>query len=349
MPPGALEELLAGLGVELPVLAAPMAGGPGSAALVAAAARAGSLGFVAGGYKQPEMLAAELAEMRAAGVPFAVNLFAPNPLPVDRDEFRRYADSLRGEADRFGLMLDGEHPQEDDDWWSEKLGLLLAEPPPLVSFTFGIPPRKDLEALREAGSLLVQTVTSPAEALAAAEAGVDALAVQSIDAGGHWGTLTPREPPAALSLPELIGAVAAQSSLPVIASGGIATPGEVSAALLAGARAVMVGTALLLADEAATVAAHRRALRDPARTETVVTRAFTGRPARGLRNGFIERHSSQAPLGYPAIHHLTSPLRRAAAAAGEPELLHLWAGTGFRQVSERPAGEILRELSGRRA
>jgi nitronate monooxygenase len=342
----ALDGLFRELGVELPVLAAPMAGGPGIPELAIAAGRARSLGFVAAGYKQPDAVAAEIAAARAAGVPFAVNLFAPNPLPVDPEEFRRYAGELEGEAAALGVQLDGAGPREDDDWWAEKVELLRAQPPPLVSFTFGIPPAGDLATLRAAGCVLVQSVTSPAEAAAAADAGLDALVVQSAEAGGHWGTLTPRDPPPAMPLPELIAAVAAQSPLPLIAAGGIATPGEVSAALLAGARAAMAGTALLLAEEAGTASAHRAALGDPARTETVVTRAFTGRPARGLRNGFIDRHEARAPLGYPAVHHLTAPIRRAAAAAGDAERLHLWAGTGFRQARERPAAEILRELSG---
>jgi len=343
VPADALDELLAGLGVELGVLAAPMAGGPGTVELAIAAARAGSLGFLAAGYKTPEAIAGEIAEVRAAGVPFAVNLFAPNPLPVDRGEFARYRDELRRDADALGVELDAS-PHEDDDSWREKVDLLLAEPPPLVSFTFGVPPREDLHALRAAGSVLLQTVTSPPEALAAAEAGADALAVQSAAAGGHWGTFTPADPPPSKPLAELLAAIAAQTPLPVLAAGGIGTRQDVSAALAAGARAALVGTALMLAPEAGTVAAHRAAF--AAYSETTVTRAFTGRPARGLRNSFIDRHGASAPLGYPALHHLTGPIRRAAAAAGDPELLHLWAGTGFGAAREQPAGEILRSLSG---
>ena len=221
----ALDGLLGELGVELPLLAAPMSGGPGTPELAIAAGRAGSLGFLAAGYKQPDAIASEIAAVRAAGVPFGVNLFAPNPLPVDPDEFRRYAGELAGEAEALGVQLEGAAPREDDDWWEEKIELLLAERPPLVSFTFGIPPARDLAALRAAGCLLVQGVTSPAEAAAAADAGLDALVVQSSEAGGHSGTLTPRKPPAAAPLPELIAAVAAQSPLPLIAAGGIATPG----------------------------------------------------------------------------------------------------------------------------
>jgi nitronate monooxygenase len=339
--------LLAELGVELPVLAAPMAGGPGCPELVIAAGRAGSLGFLGAGYKPPEAMADEIAAVRAAGVPFGVNLFAPNPLPAEREDFRRYAEELRPEAEAVGVELDAaEEPREDDDFWREKLETLLGDPPPLVSFTFGIPSREDLAALRAAGALLVQGVTSEAEADAAAEAGVDALAVQSAAAGGHWGTLTPREPPAQLPLGELTAAIAVRNELPLIAAGGIAGPADAAAALAAGADAAMAGTALMLADEAATAPAHRAALADPGRAETVQTRAFTGRPARGLRNGFIDRHERDAPFGYPAIHHLTAPMRRAAAARGDAERLHLWAGTGFRAARAQPAGEILRRLAG---
>jgi nitronate monooxygenase len=338
--------LLDELGVELPVLAAPMAGGPGSPELVVAAARAGSLGFLGAGYKTPEAVAAEMATVRTAGVPFGVNLFAPSPLPVDAGEFRRYAEELAPDFDAVGVQLEDAAPREDDDHWAEKLDLLLESPPAIVSFTFGIPSSEELAALRAAGALLVQGVTSPEEADAAAAAGVDALAVQSAAAGGHWGTLTPREPPPALPLPDLTAAIAARTALPLLAAGGIGGPGQVSEALAAGADAVTVGTALLLADEALTTGAHRDALTDPGGAETVLTRAFTGRPARGLRNGFIDRHEPGAPLGYPAIHHLTAPMRRAAAARGDAERLHLWAGTGFRSARAQPAGEILRRLAG---
>jgi NAD(P)H-dependent flavin oxidoreductase YrpB (nitropropane dioxygenase family) len=345
VPSDALDELLARLGVELPVLAAPMAGGPGTPELAIAAGRAGSLGFLGAGYKTPEAIAAEIGAVREAGVPFGVNLFAGTPVPVDRREFARYALELRPEAQALGVELDARAPREDDDRWSEKLEVLLADPPPLVSFTFAVPPPDDLAALRARGSVLVQVVTSPAEAAAATEAGVDALAVQSSAAGGHWGTFTPGEPAAPGSLSDLLAAVAERSALPLLAAGGLATPQDVSGALGAGARAALVGTALLLAQEAGTVEAHRAALADGTR-ETTVTRAFTGRPARGLRNGFIERHEAGAPIGYPAIHHLTAPVRRAAAASGEPERLHLWAGTGFREARAQPAGEILQRLSG---
>jgi NAD(P)H-dependent flavin oxidoreductase YrpB (nitropropane dioxygenase family) len=332
---------------ELPVLAAPMAGGPGTPQLVAAAAKAGSMGFLSAGYKTPAAVAAEIAAVD--GVPFGVNLFAPNPVPVDPAEFRSYAELLVPEADRYGITLTAipvEDPPGDPDGWHDKIDVLRAHPVGVVSFTFGIPPAADLATLRATGAVLVQTVTSAAEASAAAEAGLDALVVQSAAAGGHSGTLTPREPVPEAELPDLVAAVRAAVALPVVAAGGIATAADVTAALAAGATAVAVGTALLRCGEAGTSATHKAALADPARTGgTVRTRAFTGRPARGLRNEFTDRYDELAPYGYPALHHLTSPLRKAAAAAGDPERLHLWAGTGYRHATEEPAATILARLA----
>jgi nitronate monooxygenase len=337
---------------DLPVLAAPLAGGPGTPALVAAAAKAGSMGFLSAGYKTPEAVAAEIAAVD--GLPHGVNLFAPNPLPVDPAEYRAYADLLKREADRYGVTLP-DHPVEDPpgdpDGWHDKLDVLRAHPVAVVSFTFGIPPVADLATLRVTGAVLVQTVTSAAEANAAVEAGMDALVVQSALAGGHSGTLTPRDPVPELPLPELVGAVRAAVDLPLVAAGGIGTAADVSAALAAGATAVAVGTALLRSTEAGTSATHRAALAAAGQTGTggtVRTHAFTGRPARGLRNEFTDRYTDLAPYGYPALHHLTSPIRKAAAAVGDPERVHLWAGTGYRHATEEPAAAILARLASAR-
>jgi NAD(P)H-dependent flavin oxidoreductase YrpB (nitropropane dioxygenase family) len=335
--------LLADLRVTLPVLAAPMSGGPGTPALVSAAAGIGSLGFVSGGYKTPAALAAEIAAV--SGTAFGVNLFAPNPLPVDPADFRRYAAVLAPEAERHGVTLDPV-PVENDDGWHDKIDVLRAHPAPVVSFTFGLPPAADLATLRGTGALLVQTVTSVAEARAAASAGVDALVVQAPWAGGHSGTFTPLHPVPAVSAADLVGAVTHAVDLPVIAAGGIATPADVAAVLGAGAVAAAVGTVLLRCAEAGTSATHRAALADPARTATVVTHAYSGRPARGLRTAFVDAYETVAPYGYPALHHLTSPLRKAAAAAGDADRVHLWAGTGWRHATEEPAAAILTRLAG---
>jgi NAD(P)H-dependent flavin oxidoreductase YrpB (nitropropane dioxygenase family) len=133
--------------------------------------------------------------------------------------------------------------------------------------------------------------------------------------------------------------------LPLIAAGGIDGPEAVARLIRAGAAAVAVGTLLLRTDEAGTSASHRAALADPAFGRTVITHAFTGRPARALYNGFIARHDATAPFGYPAVHHLTRPIRKAAGAAGDTDRLHLWAGTGYRRAPAGPAADVIRNLA----
>ncbi|WP_455835146.1 NAD(P)H-dependent flavin oxidoreductase [Pseudarthrobacter siccitolerans] len=343
--------LLAGLGATIPLVAAPMAGGPSTPALVLAAARAGGLGLLAGGYKTPEQLAQQIVEVRAGistfGVNlFGVNLFAPNPVPIDKDAFVEYTESLRELAARYNLSLDEVDALEDDDEWEAKVDMLVGDPVPVVSFTFGLPPAEAVRRLRKAGSLVFQTVTSPNEAEQAYALGVDGLVVQSHRAGGHSGTLTPATPVEQITLAELLDRVRSRVQLPIWAAGGISTPAAVREALAHGAEAAAVGSVLLRSPESGTSKPYKAALADADRTETVVTTAFSGRPARALRNAFVDRFHGVAPSGYPAIHHLTSPIRKAAAAANDPESINIWAGTGYRDATEEPAADILRRLAG---
>ncbi|MFC9503498.1 nitronate monooxygenase [Streptomyces sp. NPDC057002] len=339
-----MSTLLSDLGADLPLIAAPMAGGPSTPELVTAAARAGGLGFLAGGYKSAQALAGQIHITRAEGFAFGVNLFVPNSVPVSREAYRRYAREVQAEADRYGLTLP-EEPIEDDDHWKDKIDLLTSSPVPWVSFTFGIPDPAVVSALRRAGSAVLQCVTSADEARRAAGAGVDALIVQAPAAGGHSATLTPARPPAPIRLPDLITGVRRAVALPVIATGGISTAADVAAAVHAGAEAVMVGTVLLRTHESGASAPHKAALVDPAFDSTVVTRAFTGRPARALRNHFTDRYHSVTPVGYPALHHLTSPLRKAATAAADTRLIHLWAGTGHREAKAESTADTLERLA----
>jgi nitronate monooxygenase len=336
--------MLTQFGMSIPVIAAPMSGGPTNPAMVSAATAAGGLGLLAAGYKTVAAVEAEIKTTRAEGIPFGVNVFAPNSLPVDPAAYRAYAAIVQREADQFGLTLPPD-PIEDTDSFDEKIALLLDDPVPMVSFTFGIPSRHVISALRQAGTVVVQTVTTADEALQARDAGVDMLAVQAAAAGGHSGTLSPRQPVKPVPIVELVEGIVATSGLPVLAAGGLATAAAVAGVIRAGATAAVVGTVLLRAHESGASLTHQGALTDPAFTETVLTHAFTGRPARGLRNAFIDAHEAEAPFGYPAVHYLTSPLRKAAAAAGKPDYVHLWAGTGYRHATAEPASEILRRLA----
>ncbi|GAB3848891.1 NAD(P)H-dependent flavin oxidoreductase [Nesterenkonia populi] len=262
----------------------------------------------------------------------------------DPDAFRAYAAELQPEAAAYGLTLESE-PVTDDDHWDAKLKLLIEHPVPLVSMTFGIPRPAEIAALQEAGSRVLISVTTPGEAQAARDAGADGLAVQGSRAGGHSAAHDPFRTPRPKETDELVREVLDAVDLPVIGAGGVDGPEAVLRILEAGAEAVAVGTLLLRTDEAGTSAAHRAALADPRREETVLTRAFTGRPARALRNGFIDRHQDSAPTAYPALHHLTKPLRAAAGQAGDSERLHLWAGTGYRQAPEGPVARVIDGLA----
>jgi nitronate monooxygenase len=255
-----------------------------------------------------------------------------------------YRDRIAPELERAGVGVPVPR-WADDDAWPEKVELLVEQPVPWVSFTFGLPDDATAERLRTAGSRLLATVAEVDDARAAAALGVDGLVVQSSAAGGHRGTFDQHAAPNDIPLLDLVTRVRATTGLPVVSAGGVVAAGQVAALLDAGADAVQVGTALMLSDEAGTRPVHRAALADPEQfPETVTMRAFTGRIARGLRNRFSATYDAEAPVGYPAVHHLTAPLRAWAAAHDEPHLLHLWAGTGHRSVRPGRVGEILKSL-----
>jgi nitronate monooxygenase len=324
-----------------PLIVAPMAGGPSTSALVIAAAGAGALGFLAAGYKTP---AAVEEEVRAVGAaPYGLNIFVPRPAPADIEPLERYRRLLQAEADRYEVDLPPLR-LDDDDNFRAKIQIAIAYGIPLVSFTFGVPDPGVVEALHAAGSAVLITVTSAGEARRALAAGPDGLVAQAGTAGGHSSPFDPLGYRGVSTAAETQAAVRAVTDLPVIAAGGVAAAADVRDLLGAGAAAVQCGTSFLLADEAGTRAPHRAALLSGDYRETVVTRAFTGQPARGLRNRFIDEYSAAAPVGYPAIHHLTAPIRAAAAARGDQSALHLWAGTGFASARPGPVAALVEDL-----
>lgn len=331
-------------GLRRPVVVAPMAGGPSTPELAAAGSNAGGLGFLAAGYLSADGLAERvIAARKLTTEPLGVNLFVPQPSAGTSEQIQAYAAELAGEAQRYGVELGT--PRFDVDGWADKLEVVDDLRPEVVSFTFGLPGEAEIARLRGAGITTVGTVTTLVEARAAAARGVDALAVQGPSAGGHRGTFDPAAAPASQPLEELLAEVLAAVDVPVVAAGGLVSAGDVAGVLAAGAVAVQLGTAFLLADEAGSSPVHRAALQSPEFTETVVTRAFSGRYARGLRNRFIVEHDAQAPLGYPEIHYLTSPVRKASAAAGDPQATNVWAGTGWRQARTGTVAEIMAGLA----
>ncbi|WP_165217323.1 nitronate monooxygenase [Schaalia sp. ZJ1691] len=324
---------------DLPLIAAPMAGGISTVALARATAEAGAFPFLAAGYKTPQALDDEITQMRQLGVSFGVNLFVPSSVPVDRAKVEKYRDQLREDAEDLGISL--AFPSgSGDDHWSEKLRMLIENPVPVVSLTFGLPDAHSIKALQTAGSTVVATVTTVDEAQSAEELGVDGLIVQGPRAGGHSATFDVSRPIHDCSTRDLVLAITSRTTLPVVATGGVDGPFMVRDLLDAGAQSVAVGTLLLRADEAGTSQTYRDAVGDAQFTETVLTRAFTGRLARSLRNSFIDRHRD-APSEFPTLSELTLPIRKEAAKRHDAHRLSLWAGTGWRSARAEPTKNII--------
>ena len=329
---------------ESPIVVAPMGGGPSTPNLVVAAANAGALAFLAAGYKTPAEVESQLREVRGrTDAPFGVNLFVPGAPTANSSRVADYARELEPEAARLGVELGT--PVWEDDHWSAKVEVLLEASPAVCSFTFGCPDPSIVDAMKQRGIVVMVTVTNVEEAEHAIAAGADALCAQGIEAGAHRGAFVDEADDPQLRTIDLVRALRSRTSIPLVATGGIALPDEVSAALAVGAGAVQAGTAFLRCDESGASALHKAALVDPAFESTALTRAFTGRRARGLLNRFIKDHAD-APTAYPEIHHLTRPLRAAAVQQADTESAHLWAGTGHRHARTGSAATIIDWLAG---
>jgi nitronate monooxygenase len=319
-----------------PIVQAPMAGGISTPGLAAAVSEAGGLGFLAAGYREPEAVAAEVAELRGLTErPFGLNIFAAAGEAADPAVVEAY-------AARIGVEGELGEPRHDDDHFDAKLALAAELAIPVVSFTFGSPTVAQIEELHAAGCAVWVTVTTPAEAAVSVTAGADALVLQGFEAGGHRGSFDDLAPED-LGLLTLLRLVAGITDVPLIASGGLFDGAGIAATLVAGAAAAQLGTAFMLCPEAATSPAHRLAIESE--TETDITRAFTGRRARGVVNRFMRTHDPAAPSAYPEIHHLTSPMRAAAKAANDPEGFHLWAGQAHARSRAIPASDLMDALA----
>lgn len=328
----------------LPLIQAPMAGGPTTPELVAAVSNGGGLGTLAGGYLSAAKLRDQLTATRAlTNEPFAVNLFAPEATPPDRAGAEQYRARLLPLAKRLGVDLPAIAEAGDDDY-AAKVDALVAEPLSLVTFTFGLPSADDIERLRGVGSAIGITVASVADAALALQLAPEILLVQGPAGGGHRAMLDQSAAPDTVPLEELLARIlprARAAGARVVAAGGIAAPERARRLLDAGAAAASLGTAFLTVREAGTRPVHREALLSGER-ETVLTRAFSGRMARGLRNRFIDEFDLVAPASYPLVHFLTKPIRDASSDG--PEYLNLWAGENYRSCRDETVAELLRRF-----
>lgn len=333
--------------LEIPLVGAPMAGGPSTPQLAAAVSNAGGLGMLAAGYLNADQLSEQVQQTRELTKrPFGVNLFCPadpNDNPTNAEALLQdYRQALAPLGKQYGLDL-----LNNDlvllDYFGSLLDWLLASPVPVVTFTFGCPSAEQIEQLQAVGTCVGITVTNPQNATLTTQAGANFLCVQGPDAGGHQSTFRVQDEVNQLPLSQLVPAVQAVTNLPLVGGGGIGNSEDVQSLLSLGVEAVQVGTLLLLSDEAGTSQAHRNALQSGI-TETQLTRAFTGRPARAIVNDFVTEFDALAPAVYPQMHYLTAALRAKARDAGAWQHINAWAGTGFSRAQTKPAAEIVSDL-----
>lgn len=342
--------LMQRLNMAHPVIQAPLAGGGDTPELVAAVGEAGALGFIGAAYlTPPQILEASRAVRGRTARPFGISLFAPQPTPAAPKDPRPALERVAP----FYAELDLPPPQVPtpaSDPFTEQLAAALESGAAVFSFTFGVLPASAIDAIKARGMFLLGTATTVDEAVLLERAGVDAVVTQGAEAGGHRGSFGGEFEAGMVGTISLVPQVVDAVRIPVIASGGIMDGRGVAAALALGADAVQMGTAFLTCDEAGVPDAYKEAILRAREHETRLTRAFSGRPARGVVNRFmteVERGGdSDAILPFPLQNTLTRPLRSAAAKRGRAEFLSLWAGQGLRLARRQSAAQLIARLAG---
>lgn len=332
-----------------PIIQAPMAGGATTPELVAAVSNAGGIGSFAAPLLPPQAIVTQVEKIRAlTTAPFILNLFVQSVPQPASEEVDHAADLLRPIWESLGWSA-LPRPQK----WCEDFGpqfeTLLALRPAVASFTFGILDSSQVERLHAADILVIGTATSVAEALAWEKVGADAVCAQGMEAGGHRGGFIGSQNDGASTM-VLVPAMVDAVRIPVIAAGGIMDGRGIAAALALGAQAAQMGTAFLVTDESGINAIYKERLLEaataPARAVTRLTRAFSGRYARGLVNRFMESMQTmeQQVPAYPIQNALTGPIRAQAAKINETDLMSLWAGQGVSMARAMPAARLIERL-----
>ena len=338
------------IGIRVPIIQAPMAG-TSTPTMAGAVSEAGGLGSIAVGATDAASAEALIAEVRQRTArAFNVNLFCHRPAKADAGVERRWIDRFQPQFAEFGaeppVALTAIYRSFVED--EEMLDLLLRVRPPVVSFHFGMPRGEWIRSLRDAGTVLLATATSLAEARAAQEAGIDAVVAQGWEAGGHRGMSDPDALDERLPALDLVRRISSELNLPVIAAGGIMDGAGIARALNAGACAAQLGTAFIACDESLADEGFRAALASPAAHQTIMTRAISGRPARCLNNRFTALGADIPAYdvpAYPIAYDLGKALNAAAKARGEYGFGAQWAGVGAPDFRAMSAGQLVQTLA----
>lgn len=333
------------LGIEHPIIQAPMAAGPSTPELVAAVSNAYALGSLGAGYLTPELLDSDVREVKAlTNSPFGVNLFVP-----EKQEKQEASDKVISKLEEFSRQLDvdpSKIPAAPKHTFEDQLAVVLDNRVPIFSFTFGIPEPRFIQMLRDYGTIIIGTATCVEEGVMLQEAGCTAIVSQGSEAGGHRGSFGPTIGTPMVGGLALIPQLASKVTIPIIASGGIMDGRGIAAAFALGASAVQMGTAFLSCKEANVPKPWLDSLLDSSDISTVLTKSFTGKYARGINNRFIDEMSpiENEVASYPRQNYLTRLIRNAAKEKGDMEYMSMWAGQGSSLSRKATAKELVNTL-----
>lgn len=336
------------LGIELPIIQAPMAG-PVLSEMVIAVAEAGGLGSLPCALLSPDQFRTELGKVRqGTSKPINVNFFCHKPPMQDADREMTWRRRLADYYVELGLDPQAPVPISNRTPFDSELCELVEEcRPEIVSFHFGLPEATLLDRVKATGAKILSSATTVAEARWLEDRGCDAIIAQGVEAGGHRGMFLTDDIATQVGTMALVPQVADAVKVPVIAAGGIADARGIVAAFALGAAAVQIGTTYLFCPEARIATPHRQALREARDDETVLTNVFTGRPARGILNRIVREVgpiSALAPA-FPLAGGALAPLRSASEPSGSGDFMSLWSGQSARLGRELPAGELTRCLA----
>ena len=344
--PAANSGFLLDLGINHPIIQAPMSGGSTTPELVAAVSNAGGLGSFGAAYLAPDQIASDIRAIRAlTDKPFNINLFAGGYTPEEPIDARPMLEVL-AEIHEFLDLPEPALPAWPPNSFDQQLEVILQAQPAIFSFTFGIPDADALARLKARGIAIVGTATTAEEGRRLEASGVTAIAAQGSEAGGHRGSFAGPFEASMIPTLELVRTLGAAVSTPLLASGGLMDGRDIAVSLASGAVAAQLGTAFLTCPEAGTPKSYQDAMLAARTDTTVITRAFSGRPARGLFNTFIARLGGREEiiLPFPMQNALTRPMRNAAAKQGAAGFLSLFAGQGVTRARAMPAAQLVERL-----
>ncbi|PRO66354.1 NAD(P)H-dependent flavin oxidoreductase [Alkalicoccus urumqiensis] len=337
--------------LELPIIQAPMAGGITTPQMVIETGRHGGLGMLAAGYLTPENALEQIREVKQAlDKPFGINLFVPQPFHVDEADVQKAEAALAPFSEALDLSGTATPPlpvyEKAVETFQAHIDVILEERVPVCSFTFGLPDAAATRRLKENGVFLIGTATTTAEAVLVEESGMDMVVVQGSEAGGHRGHFHKSMEESHIGLFSLIPQTVDAVTIPVAAAGGIMDARGIQAARCLGAAAVQMGTAFLPCQESGAPDAHKNAVLQAQEDDVVMTRAFSGKWARGIQNEFIQMMKDEdAVVDFPVQNALTKPIRSAAGSRGDTAYMSLWTGQSTRLARRRTVKELMESLA----